>query len=151
MPDTKHQQIIDAVEARFQTILTDNGYFLNLGQKVYVWKTSPVQEDERPCILIYDKGLKPIEENAPIGYFRWGLDIDVEVFISSGETSDSDVRKALFDINRAIFLNNGFRWGGLAVRTEQPSIDRETKQQERIIAGAMISFRIIYDASKGET
>ena len=148
MANTKRQQIIDAVRTRLQSITVTNGYDFNLGNHVLEWRTTILNENEIPGIVFRDVQNIKIE-GGPVAYFRWGLNIEIEV-ITQGGTSVTDIRKMLGDVYKAIGTDP--KWGGLAILTEQPNNDEiQSEQQERKITGASIRLQIIYDSPLWET
>lgn len=145
MADSKRQQILSAIDTRLKTIKTINGYETNLGNKIYAWKATPLDDVDLPAAEYRDIAndhFKP----APIGSFRWALTIEIGVITASGTTTISDIRKMIGDVYKAI--GTDITWSTLAQWTEQPSDKVEIEQQEKTIGGAKIVFQIIYDAAK---
>lgn len=102
----KRQDIVDAIETRMKTILTTGGYQTNVGQRVSVWPTTPMAETALSELAIYDHDAE-VMETGIIGQSRHELLVDIEVIIP-GSDSRTDVRKALADINKAL-------WSGLSL------------------------------------
>ena len=143
MATTKRQSIMNAVKTRLQSITVANGYDFNLGSNIYEWRTTALNDNELPGIVFRDTQNIKIE-GGPVAYFRWGLNVEVEI-ITQGGTSITDIRKMLGDVYKAIKTDD--TWGGLAITTEQPNSDEiQSEQQERKITGAAIRLQIIYDA-----
>ncbi|MBI3582378.1 MAG: hypothetical protein HY096_00325 [Nitrospinae bacterium] len=148
MATTKRQSIMAAVKTRLESITVANGYDFNLGSHVYEWRTATLNDNEIPGIVFRDVQNVKIE-GGPIAYFRWGLNIEIDI-ITQGGTSITDIRKMIGDVYKAIGTDH--RWSGLAILTEQPNMDEiQSEQQEKKIAGAVIRLQIIYDTLVWET
>ena len=145
---TIREQIIANIKTGFEGILITGGYNLDLGNNINIWKATIFEKDSLPGTNIRDlKNVK--KEGGPIGKFRWALQIEAEVFLASGANSVTDARKAISDILRCVGLN--YRWGALAIYTEQPDEDEITMTQENnIISSVNVIFSVVYDAPKWE-
>lgn len=139
------QQIMTAMDTRLKTILVANGYETNLGQKVYAWKATPLDDVDLPALEYRDIANDRLE-GGPIGKFRWALTIEIGIVAASASTTIADVRKMLNDVYKAMGTDE--TWSTLAQWTEQPSDKVEIEQQDKIIGGAKILFNIVYDAPK---
>ncbi|HLE18673.1 MAG TPA: hypothetical protein VI728_10365 [Syntrophales bacterium] len=139
MADSKRQQLIDAIDARFKTIKTTNGYETELGNNVFAWRSSPIEAAELPCLLYRDTN-ETIE--LTIGAHIHTLTIETEI-ITSGGTAIKDIRKMLADIIKCIGAD--LTWGGIAEDTlPVAGEDIKIEQQENIITGAKLSFAAQY-------
>lgn len=139
---TKRQQIVTQLDARLKTILVVNGYKSDIGAHVFPWQATPLEIADLPAILYRDSQNDP-QDGGPIGQFRWGLIIEIDIVIS-GSTSLSDIRNMLQDLHRCISIDR--RWSGLAESTEQPSDSIQIEQKDNIVCGASLKLSIIYDS-----
>lgn len=139
---SKRQMIVNAVGRRLNTILAAAGYKTDLGSSIFLWRPMPFEEAELPAANYRDVAGSP-EPDGPIGQFRWGLDIDIQI-VASGSSSPQSMRDLIQDVYRAIGTDT--RWGGLAVYTGQPSDEITVDQQDKFFTGAALKLRIIYDS-----
>lgn len=109
---TKRQQIVNAIETRFKTILVVGGYRTNLGDNVHVWRLSDWAKDEAPGVDIRDTDWDSDETGQ--GLHDHGLLIEVYVEAGGG-TSPASVREMAADVLQAIGVDD--TWGGLAIQT----------------------------------
>ena len=142
---TIRQQIMDAIQTRFEGITLINGYQTDIGLNVSQWKATALNADDFPALEYRDVSCDRMD-GGPIGFFRWAATIDTEIVTASGATTMTEVREMLSDIYKAIGLDES--WNNLAQWTEQPSDVVIMEQQDKIIGGAKITFRIVYDAVK---
>lgn len=142
---TIRQQIIDAIQTRFEGITVVNGYNSDMGLHISQWKATPLNADDFPALEYRDIACNRVD-GAPIGFFRWALNMEIEIVTASGATTITDVREMLADVYKAIGTDE--TWGALAQWTEQPSDAVIIEQQDKIIGGAKILFNIVYDAPK---
>jgi len=142
----KRQQIMDALKARMQTILTANGYYTNLGSKVFDYKSTTFNDNDLDAINLRDETNNLIDELAS-GQNEWDLNLDVEIDIlfKKGGTSITEARKGISDVKKAIGGGgNDITFGGLAYKTNFASDTLIHEQDEAVIVGARIRVRIRY-------
>jgi hypothetical protein len=141
MTDSKRQTIVDAIDARFKTILVSpGGYETNLGANVFPWKTTPFTDDELPGLAYRD-----LDETNDISIGQWEhammLEIDIHVF--SETDAMAALRAAIKDVVTSIGSDTTF--GGLTedvVPAERDFI-RITQNDGRY-AGCTLSMIVLY-------
>lgn len=144
MADPIQQQIVDAIDTRFKTILTTNGYGTNVGQHVTWWKESPVALSDLPGMNLKD----PEETRIPgCGIYERSLILRIEASVS-GSDSPETARLIEADIEKAIFIDN--RWGGLASNTEISGSGKEAAQKQNKISKVTLSMEILYETKRGD-
>jgi len=143
MADPKRQSIIDALEARLQTILTSNGYETNVGSNVYERHPKPVPIANIPCVIYAD-----VEEEISLVTQETNRFISVELEIfTAGTTALNTIRKILADIEKAIGTDKG-TFGGLAVTTWILENTLAMDQESKIISGAVMTIRIHFKTNQ---
>lgn len=143
---SKRQQIIDALETRMKTILTTGGYQTNVGQRVSVWPTVPMAEASASELSIFDHDAE-VMETGIIGQSRHELLVDIMVEIP-GSDSRADVRKALADINKALW--SGLTLGGLCEPITILSNGITFEQGAKVIGAGIVKIRVPYYTAHGE-
>ncbi len=143
---SKRQDIIDAIETRMKTILTSGGYATNVGQRVSVWPTTPMAETALSELAIYDHDAE-VMETGIIGQSRHELLVDIEVIIP-GSDSRTDVRKALADINKALW--SGLSLGGLCEPITILSNGINFEQAAKVLGAGIVKIRVPYYTAHGE-
>ncbi len=138
MADSKRQQIVMAIDARFKTIKTVNGYETNAGNNVYEWRSSPMIESELPGLIYRDT---QETEALSIGYQVHTLTIEIEGYVV-GSAAPASLRKLIADVIKAIGTDP--LWGGLAEDTRPVEETIQVEQEERRIAGARIKIEVDY-------
>lgn len=152
MADSIRQKIVDAVEARLETILTSGGYETDIGQNVFVWRDTdrvPFKSDELPALVIFDKQCEHTEEGEVLSRHRFRLTMIVDVFADSS-TGDTFVRKAISDLHKAIGVDQQWTVSGtkLALIT-RPVMDQiDIEQKEEIISAARFAFMIEFRTNR---
>lgn len=112
---TLRQQIVDAIVTRFKGILTASGYQTNLGQRIFLGRTTEPTEAECPALNIWDTD----EENARRlnSVHEHRLKIQAIVYQAGSTVAGGGfIRKAVADIFKAI--GDDVTWGALALDTE---------------------------------
>jgi hypothetical protein len=117
--NSKRQDIIDAIELRFKTILTTSGYKTDIGTNVFAWKPGPFEETAVPGMDIRDTADDPGQDT--IGEVEHELPIEGECVFST-DASMEDVRKVEADMNGAVRVD--LTWGNLADDTSLVSCGR---------------------------
>ncbi len=112
MADTKRQQIVDAVKARLQTILTAGGYRTDAGGNVSEWRASDWGQNEDPGLILRDEDW----DSSAIGpgYQDHDLHLSVEC-VAVGTGTAATVRQMAADVLQAAAVDDTF--GGLAIQT----------------------------------
>lgn len=108
------QDIIDALDARLQTILTTNGYGTNAGQHVYEHRATPLNETEMPGIVFRDSETVTADT---FGEELHTLEIILELHAAGAGAQDT-VRSIAADVIAALGTDPTF--GGLAEDVEIP-------------------------------
>jgi hypothetical protein len=139
MPKSIRQQIVEAIDTRFKTILTTGGYETNIGQNVH-WFRGRLDPAGLPAIVCRDH---QTQEWATAGAWTRTLTIEMELYLAPTATPDTIMRSALADIEVAVGSDD--TWGGLAETThlfegERPQID----DYETIIVASGIFLAIEY-------
>lgn len=138
------QDIVDAVTTRLKTIQKSGGYNTDLGYNVYEWRPGALEQSELPSVIVRDLGAEAMD--GAIGQFRWSCMIECTITAADGTDTMQTMRWAIEDVYTAI--GTDCTWGGLAQYSEQPSDSIEVDQEEHLIAGARVAFRIIYDTAR---
>ena len=134
------------------TITTANGYYTNLGNNVFLWPQKPIEKDnELPALAIRDTTSEKISEtlggSSSLSYKN--LTVAVQVLVASGSTNDTEIRKGITDIYKAIGTDHTF--GGKALKTDEVSdeiLTDEGEGKENLIIGAEIIVDILYSTTK---
>lgn len=143
---SKDAEIMDALKARLQTILIANGYQTNTGQKVFIWRSTSLGDNEVPAIMAEDTEIEH-DNGAVMGMTRNTMSVGL-VSVLSGSSSLSDARKTRADIKKCL---HGYEtMGGLVNRLTILKTSIEMKQFENMIAGASATVSIEYDTLRGE-
>ncbi len=142
MADSKRQKIINAVDARLKTILVTGGFETDLGKNVFAWRSEPLQASELPGLIYRDVSQEVSDDEAAIGQHEYELTVEVEIIAQSGATTGSQLRKMIADVIKAIGVD--ITWGALAQRSNPVSDSINFEQAEKVIAGALVTFTIIY-------
>ena len=146
MADSIRQSIINAIDARLKTITIANSYETDLGRNVFEHRTTALGDSELPGINFRDVGCDVSEEDVAIGQHGYELIMEAEILVKEGSTTAVQIRKMIADVIKAIGVDP--RWGNLAVRTSPVSDSLKFEQSEKIIAGALLTFPIIFRTNK---
>lgn len=134
---TIRQQIINAINTRFQGITVANGYQTNIGLNVSLWTDSPWDRSIDFGVDIRDPDCTGSADVFPAHTFK--LTVKVMAFTKTGATTAATIRdKVLADINKAIGVDPF--WGGLAQNTEPPTDSIIIEHKDKIIGGCEITF-----------
>lgn len=149
--DSRWQQLIDAVKARFQLIRVVNGYESEVGAHIFSWRdlsASPFQPQELPAICIRDPKRETTTEARVINAHYHELTI--EVLAASCATGSSPpenfARRILSDIDQAIGVDRQWTINGskLAIDTLPVSDEIESVHVGDRIVGVKKTFTIIF-------
>ena len=144
MTDSIHQDIVDAFKTLLQTITVVNGYETNLGNNVYEWRPTALEENELPGLVFRDK---PGKTDIAIGKHQHNLDVEIEIKVS-GSTVSATMRKCIADVIKCIGTQNtigGTCLSGLAediIYGDAPEI--ETDQANKYFGSILMKFTIIF-------
>ncbi len=134
------QQIVDAIETRFKTITTANGYSLQIGNKVYPWRKTPLTIAELPAICFWDQSAE-MERETLDGMTSHNLKISAALFVSS-HTTPAQARAGINDMFAALATDTTF---GNLVRVYMPTVHNITMEVDGDICGAgQIEFDVKY-------
>lgn len=146
----KRQLIIDALDGKLKAIKVNNGYLTNAGEHVYAWRDEPLQPQELPAIVYYDR-IASLRSDGPLGIFRWTLAVDIHLYVSAGPDTPAQMRLLVADALKAIGEGDANHWDGYAIMTmlaADAEIDIERRGQT---AGeAVLNIAITYDTSLWE-
>ena len=134
------QQIVDAIEARFKTIVTPT-YATQIGTKVYPWRKTPVQVAETPCICFWDSSAEVSFDGIAIGRRQHILQVEAVCFVST-KTTVSQARAIIEDMIAALGTDDTF--GGLADRSELTSHEIGMEVDGDICGAGKITFTVQY-------
>jgi hypothetical protein len=142
---SKRQQIVEAIYARFQTILISGGYHTDAGTDVAIYRTTKVVPDsEQVAINIRDLSDR-IDSTGVVPFDLHELHIETEFAVATGQTSDDKAREVIADIYSAIGKDH--TWGGLAegtILTRDNDNRMSLDQAERVVAGGYIDFIVSF-------
>ena len=144
MPESRRQELVAAVLARFKGIRIADGYETNLGLNVSEWRTDPMQEGEKDLLNLRDT-VSPILEEDTIGAHTHNLTVEVDL-LSVNETPATQYRKMIADVIKAIGVD--LTWGGLAEHTEPGAEELVVEQASRKVIGGLVRFTVIYSTAR---
>lgn len=139
MPTPIHQQIMDAVKDRLESIDGTGSYNTDLSESVYEW--SPVLEQiNLPSAVYRDMAEDPVEyEHSAHAHF---LKVEVSLAASNGASTLSDLRKMIADVYRAVGTDQ--TWAPLAILTDWNSFVMNYEEENKKVASALVTFSIKY-------
>jgi hypothetical protein len=145
----RRQDILSAIKTRMQNISVANGYHSAMGVNVFVWRTSSLDPNVLPALIIRDMSQAKDQEgeNAPYSFDTWRMQIEIEIVGQSGGTTDVSIRQMIADVYKAIGVDDTF--GGVAITSfllDDGIILND--QQSKVVGGATIHFEILYRTSK---
>ena len=147
MATPSRQRIVNAITDRLKTITKANGYRTDIGLHVFRWKLNPWAEKDAQGRQFLDgcniKDKSCTFVAAVSGSMNWELEIEIEIF-GDGEGSDTFLRSAEADVITMIGTDTKFGVSDLNARTWTKNFRTEMsmKQDERIVAGMLISFQV---------
>lgn len=140
MADSRRQDILDAILARFRLILATSGYETNLGKNVHVWRDTaqiPFQPEELPALNLRDAS-NAIEQHLNNKH-EHSLTLTCQGFVASSAVA-ADVRKCLADLYKAIGVDR--KWSTLAFDTLPVGDEFTVQQNGTAIAGFVLTFTV---------
>jgi len=147
MATPSRQRIVNAITDRLKTITKANNFRTNIGENVFRWKLTPWGERDAAGRQYLDgcnlKDKSCVLTATVSGSMDWVLDIDIEIY-GDGEGSDTFLRSAEADVITMIGQDPKFGVADLNARTWTKNFRTEMglKQDERIVAGMLISFQV---------
>lgn len=154
MADSIEQKIIDEVVARMQTVLQENGYVTNIGERVEDSRPNWDQDDDLPAISVFEGRVEtaPIADNLRAKRLRL-MPVMIKAFFARGDTSQVSAayaRNVIKDIYRAIGMDD--RWKvnniGLAMLSREKSHGIEYAPDSFEITGAEVEIEVQYISEK---
>lgn len=141
------QQIVDAVDARLKTIKIQNGYDSDLGNSVFRWPTNFIAHDKTTALIYRDLDAEVFDAAHNKSDHR--LNFVAEIMARLGTITDSEIRKMLNDVSRALGVDHTL--GGLAItlKITAHSIN-DMEQTEKIIGAGTINFTVHYRTNQFE-
>lgn len=137
----KKQQIVNAWKTRLALILTANGYYTNIGQKVYEWKSTSFDAPRTDGIEIRegDEQIGRTAEDASIEEHT--LPVIVHVVLKNPTGMDK-AREMEADIRRAVRQDVTF--SGLVFDLEHNATAFDKEQEKDVIVGVTLTFNLLY-------
>jgi hypothetical protein len=138
----KKQQIITKWKTRLALILTANGYYSNIGQKVYEWKANPFGANRVDGIEIRegDESIERRAEDASIEDHTLPIIISI---VSKNPVSIDKAREYEADVRKAVLADQTF--DALVDDLEHNSTEMEKEQEKDVIVGIKITFNVLYN------
>jgi hypothetical protein len=137
------QSIVDALQARLQTITTDNGYSTTIAN-VDVWKTVAYEQHNLPSIEIRDVDAVLSQEGISSGRIDHQLPFELAVSFVGDESPES-ARDIIADILRAIGTDETF--GELAYKTEPNGVGLYANSLNTELAQGQVEITVYYRTS----
>lgn len=155
MANSIRQQIVNAIQARLETILITNGYETNAGTVVYQHKANPISNSVTQAISFADTEEAAVEGENTMGLTSSHVKkllIEVSLFTNEITQKPAIARKMLADIELCIFKDlagvddfvTAQRWGGLAQKSDFVSNNIAVSQQDLIPSLVTYIFTIDY-------
>ena len=138
---TIRQQIMDAIQTRFEGITVVNGYQTDIGRNISLWKDNPWEQDVDFGVDIRDPECAGSVDAYPTHTFR--LTVKATAFARAGASTADVIRdQTIADINKAIGVDT--QWGGLAMNTEPPTDTILIEHRDKIIGGVEVIFVVVF-------
>ena len=134
------QQIVDALDLRFKSILIVGGYQTDIGKNVFAWRSTAFTDDELPGLAYLD-----LDESNDVSIGEWehGMILEIDLHILHETDAMRELRNAITDVLRAIGLDT--RLGGLTedITPSQRDFIKITQNDERY-ASCMLNMIVTY-------
>lgn len=154
---TVRQQIVDALKARLQTILTGatvslNGetytYATDVGAAVTVWRREELRQDETWYLNLRDtKSPKAVTgEGSEVGRTLHRLQVAIDL-VCKDSLATEQVREALADVSACVWANRTL--GGLCRNIDIEEESLEVIEAGILLAGASLSLTVTYKTPLG--
>jgi len=140
----KRQSVIDDIKTALTGITTGNGYYITV-TNVYEYPTKPIENNERPCLVIRDTTNQVVNEmHGNPNQLDKQLSITIECYTAYNASTPTNIRKMITDVEKAL---------GQVSKTNLNWIDLESDtikmvQDEYIIGNAEINIKVFYRTSK---
>ncbi len=128
------QQIIDAIDLRFKAIITGENK-LNLGNHVFPWKTTPLQSSELPALVYRDRTDQRTEG---CGVYEVTMPIEIEISASTPK----EIRECIAELEKAIHSDK--TWGRLALHTKLDTTEMKVDQKLDYYTASKIVMMVFY-------
>jgi len=140
---SKRQTLCTAIDTALKAILKTNGHQTDLGNHVFEWRSTPLEDAELPGIVWRDRG--NTYEGPVTGRTSNELNLELEIHYS-GSTASTKMRDCISDVRKCLMDND--TWGNLAIGTSL--IEDETSdivQADKKVGGTEMKFTIKYVTS----
>lgn len=144
------QQIIEAVQARAESILVSGGYNSNAGQRVY-WARPGIEPALLPCVVIWPGAETQTERDVVSRGAQYVLEIKVEALADADlDATGTHAEELLADLREAIFGPADDTLGGLAAGLSDAGAERIPRADGSLIEGASITLTVEYYGQHGD-
>ena len=148
MPETRRQQLVDAIITRLEDISVANGYETNAGARVEDWPRR-FDDAECPALGVYDLSEASDKSDRESGFQERTLTIQVRIFVASN-TPASDLRAIIGDVERAVGVDQ--YWPDvsgepLAMGTWPRRAGMVVPNEAMELAGAAVEFDVQYSTA----
>jgi len=141
------QQLIDAIEARLETITVGKVFALRSGdyvcqntiKGVYPWRKTPFNPHELPAIEFWDASA----ETSPGEASRHAHELPIVLQVSTVGSQPASIARTLMEDIIAC-IGSDPRWGGLARWTNITAHGLMVEKAGDVVAGAQILFTVEY-------
>lgn len=139
----KRQNIVNQLKSQLQNITVANGYYTNLGDNVKLFSVIPVEENELPCVVIFDKMNNFASESFTnsANIFYQSLEVVLNI-VCGGNTVDTVARQLIIDVYKAIGSDTTL--GGYAIDIIPINDELDIEQESKLIASIKINLNILY-------
>lgn len=148
MPDTRRQQIVDAVILRLRDITTANGYATNAGVTVEDWPRR-YDDAECPALGVYDVAEESDKGERDSESENRTLTVQVRIFVASN-TPARELRQIIGDVQKAVGVDQFWPDTGgeaLALGTWPRRAGMIVPSEAMELAGAAVEFDVEYITS----
>lgn len=145
---SKRQQIVNAIDARFKTITTANGYVTNIGNRVACWETVDLSRLETMMLLYRDRLADILDSPHDRSDHRLGF--EANIVAKAGALTADEVRAMINDVSKSLGVD--YTLGGLAISTRVISHEvDDIEQLGKIVGGGTVRFEVLYRTALFET
>ncbi len=138
MSDPKQKTVFDAFVTQLKTILHASGYNTDLGNNVYAWRDTDLQESELPGMIV-----READDQIWAAFQEWQhtMTVMLEVF---GNGDDDYMRQIIADVVKCVGSN--LTLTGVVEDIEPPgaAIDVRKYHADKIYWHIKMQFRVIY-------
>jgi hypothetical protein len=146
---SRYLDLLAAVDTALGQIRLDNGYRTEAGLRVWrnlEYQTAP---PDKPCVIVYPKGVEDDVDNACIGEENHRLQLEIEGFIDDLETGETGEGLRL-DILQALKSDETF--GGLAeegIISSGSNVQTEDAGEEGFLSFVQVRVTLSYFTAWG--